>query len=165
MARRTAEVVIDKDGRDKGKTFLLTEMDAYRAEDWALRAFGAMTRAGVEIPEGIFDLGMPGVAVVGMGSFLKAPYAELKPLFEEMFACVQIVEPAITRATTPDDIEEVQTRVTLRDEVIRLHTGFTLAGVLSVALATVLASAGLSLSDTPTSQQELDLSSPNGSPP
>jgi hypothetical protein len=48
----------------------------------------------------------------------------MKPLLDEMFACVQITEPKITRSLTPDDIEEVTTRLKLREEVLQIHLGF-----------------------------------------
>ena len=35
MARKTQTYTIDSGGRDKGKTFLITEMPATKAEDWA----------------------------------------------------------------------------------------------------------------------------------
>ncbi len=42
-----------------------------------------------------------------------------------MMDCVEIKEERAVRALTPDDIEEVGTRLFLRGEVFKLHTGFS----------------------------------------
>jgi len=46
MARKTATVTISAEGRDKGKTFFLTEMSAERSEEWGERALLALVRGG-----------------------------------------------------------------------------------------------------------------------
>jgi hypothetical protein len=47
-----------------------------------------------------------------------------------MLACVQIIpdasRPMVRRALVEDDIEEVTTLLRLREEVLSLHTGFSL---------------------------------------
>ncbi len=45
MARKTKDLVI-ADGRDKGKTFVITEMSVIDADNWANRALLAMLRGG-----------------------------------------------------------------------------------------------------------------------
>ena len=42
MARKTATYIVESEGRDKGKQFLLTEMAVAKAEDWAIRAMLAL---------------------------------------------------------------------------------------------------------------------------
>jgi hypothetical protein len=62
------------------------------------------------------------------------PWEVAKPLMQEMMACVQIQpgpDPKIIRRMIPDDIEEVATRLRLRDEVINLHLGFSVRGFIS----------------------------------
>jgi hypothetical protein len=124
MARRTVEVTIDAQNRDHGKKFLITEMAAELAEDWAMRAWNVMMKAQGGIDPDMLRSGMQGLTVAALSAFSKANYAEMKPLLDEMFACVQITEPKITRSLTPDDIEEVTTRLKLREEVLQLHLGF-----------------------------------------
>ena len=144
MARKTAEVVIDADGRDKGRAFIIMEMSAADAEAWAIEALGVMLKSGVDIPESALATGMAGIAVYGVRSLLAGPYAEVGPLLERLMACVKIKEPALPlgRSLTPDDIEEISTRFRLRDEVIKLHTGFSpAAGLLEVVAATILKTA------------------------
>lgn len=148
MARKTKPVTITAEGRDKGKQYVLTEMPASQAEAWAFRAFGAMTRAGIDVPEEVVTSGMAGLAAIGLKAFLAAPWSDAEPLLAEMMACVQVQpdpsKPEILRKLIEDDIEETATRVHLRDEVFALHTGFSIAGSLlnAVGLAMKLLVAG-----------------------
>jgi hypothetical protein len=135
MARKTETTVITAEGRDQGKHFVLTEMAASKAEAWAFRAFGAMTRSGVDIPEEIVTAGMVGLSAMGLKAFLASDWADVEPLLAEMMACVQFRpdpagQPQIVRPLIEDDIEEPSTRAKLRDEVFKLHTGFSIAGSL-----------------------------------
>lgn len=112
--------------RDVGKSYLITEMDAERGEDWAVRALFAMGKANVDIPPEILLLGWQAVAFAGLKALIGAPWDAAKPLLAEMFTCVQRVEVAGPRGLVPDDIEEIATRVWLRDEVFRLHANFSI---------------------------------------
>lgn len=47
---RTKMVEISN-GRDKGKKFIVTEMDAWKAEYWAIRALSGMARAGYNLSQ------------------------------------------------------------------------------------------------------------------
>ena len=51
MARKTKRVTITAEGRDKGKTFLITELPADQAERWAIRALLALIQSGAVISE------------------------------------------------------------------------------------------------------------------
>ncbi len=130
MARRTLNWTA-VDGRDKGKRFLLTEMSARDAENWALRALLALGKNGIEIPDTAFDAGMAGIARVGLGLFLKADPVTAANLLDELMACVQIQpdqrNPNVSRPLVDDDTEEVQTRMKLKIEVFKLHTDFSMA--------------------------------------
>src|SRR5690242_21778037 len=53
--RKTLRYTVAEEGRDKGKTYLLTEMSASQAEMWAARAFLAMANNGIEIPAQLPD--------------------------------------------------------------------------------------------------------------
>lgn len=142
-------------GRDAGKTFLITEMDAWDAEAWGQKAYGCMVRAGLKPPQPGILTGMAAVAVYGVSAFLSAPWADIEPLLKEMFdKCVRIKEPEIVREVTRDDIEEVQTLLRLREEAVKLHTDFSIAA--NVLAAVVQAMAWMdsqTSSDTPTSQE------------
>lgn len=137
------------ENRDHGKTFRITEMSAAAAERWAARLTLAMTKSGLDVPEGATNWGaiLAYGIMRGIGSL---PWSEAAPLLDEMFACIQIVEPLIVRSPTEDDIEEVQTRLRLRQEVFELHAGFSVAEVLSLLALEVLRRQE-ALSNTPTS--------------
>lgn len=146
MARKTKLVPITTENRDKGKTFLLTEMSPVKAEKWATRALIAIARSGsAEMPEGFKDelgnLGMAGIAALGARALTTIDFADAEPLLDEMMGCVELVPDAskidqmtrlpVVRPMIADDIEEVSTILLLRSEVIELHMGFSPAAFLS----------------------------------
>lgn len=129
MARKTTTVTIARAGRDAGKVFLLTEMPATQAEKWAARAFLALAKSGVEIPDDIATAGLAGIAAVGVKAFTGVSFEAAEPLMDEMFGCVKIIpdpsKPMVVRALIEDDTEEVATRLQLRQEVLALHVDFS----------------------------------------
>lgn len=138
--RKTAIITISAEGRDSGKVFVLKEMPATKAEKWAVRAFFALNRAGIEIPEDIVQMGLAGIAMIGFKMLGSVQFEDAEPLLDEIMGCVSImpdpkrpdvVRPLVDRGTDGDDIEEVPTRFHLRMEVFTLHTGFTFADVRS----------------------------------
>lgn len=137
MARKTLQYTVADEGRDIGKVFLLREMPASEAERWALRAFLAMSKHGVEIPEGLAEAGFGGLASYGLSLVGKLPFDEADALMEDMFRCVSIIpnpsNPSITRSLVEDDIEEVATRVKLRVAVFKLHADFSKAAAPSTS--------------------------------
>lgn len=130
--RKTKIVTIDTANRDKGKSFLLTEMPAAQAFKWAARAFLAMAKGGAELPEGIESAGMAGLANVSLAALSSLDWALAEPLLDELMTCVQIKETAITRALDPnaEDCEEIATIFTLHKEVLMLHVDFSKAAAL-----------------------------------
>lgn len=146
MARKTATYVVADEGRDKGKTFLLTEMSAAKAEDWALRALLALSAANTQAPDDAPTLGMAGLAEIGVKKLLALPFSVLKPLLEELMGCVEIVpdthRPQVHRALIDGDVEEVVTRMKLKWEVLQLHLDFLPADVLSVLKRPQMSAAG-----------------------
>lgn len=132
MARKTINYTVADEGRDFGKLFVLREMAASQAERWAVRAFLAMARNGIEVPDGLMEAGMAGMASAGLGMLTKIPYDEASVLMDEMFQCVTI-QPStnITRALVEDDIEEIATRIKLRAAVFKLHVDFSKAAAPS----------------------------------
>lgn len=137
--RRQERVTVSLEGRDKNKVFLITEMSATKAEKWAYRALIALLNSGVELTDEEANAGMAGLAAVAARGGIKftgggVNFAEWEPLLDEMMGCVQIAEEKATRALTEDDVEEVLTLAFLRGEVLKLHTGFSLAERLSAYL-------------------------------
>lgn len=139
--RKTAKYQVADEGRDKGKVFLITEMSAKQGEEWAMRALLALTGANVEIPEDFSNLGMAGLAQIGLRGLMGLHWETAKPLLDEMFTCVQIIpdpkKPHIARPLLDDDqnqdIEEILTRMKLRGEIWQLHAGFLKAVAPSLA--------------------------------
>jgi hypothetical protein len=138
--RKTKVVIVELEGRDRGKMFLLTEMSARRAEEWGTRAFLALARSGVDIPDYAEGSGMASLAAIGLRALGRIAFDEARPLMDEMMRCIKIVpdpsKPAFIRDLLDDggdgdDIEEVMTRAWLKSEVFELHTGFSIAAAIS----------------------------------
>lgn len=134
--RKVKSVTIQTEGRDKGKTYLITEMDAFQAEKWAARALLAVARSGVELPEESTTANMAVLAIIGIKALSFVSFVDAEPLMNEMMQCVQVVpdpvrNPGFARPLVADDIEEVQTILYLRSEVFEIHTGFSLLDMIS----------------------------------
>lgn len=128
MARRTSVTTIDdKDSRDIGKSFLITEMDAEAAEWWAFRALQDVLGS-----DAVVDFGAPlaEMAKQGLMAMSRIPPDQAKPLFDEMIGCVRVQLPdgKNSRDLLPGDIEEISTRLKLRRAVFEIHTGFSVRG-------------------------------------
>lgn len=128
--RRTKDVAVLAEGRDKGKVFRITEMDADQAEDWAMRALLLLTAGGATIPEGTY--GMAGMAAMAYEALGKLKFDDVKPLLDQMIACVTYIHdpkhpPQALYTGVNAQIQEVATRLMLRKEVFALHTDFLLA--------------------------------------
>lgn len=127
MARRQMDVEIEKEGRDIGKKFRITEMSAYDAEDWAMRAIGGMAAAGVDLGNVAESPSAEALAGIGIQAFLRIERHEQKRLGEELMRCVQRVynEKGDVRPVMEGDIEEVSTLFTLKLKTLELHlSGF-----------------------------------------
>ena len=128
MARKEIFYTVEDKGRDNGKVFYIREMSATQAEWWAIRAILAMANNGINLPDNLSDMGMAGMAKVGLEMVAKIPPEDARPLLDELMKCVQAVpNPAdqnIKRPLIDDDTEEVMTRLKLRSEVFKLHVDF-----------------------------------------
>jgi hypothetical protein len=149
MARKSIDVTItpenspSADGRDNGKTFRITEMSAYDAEKWALRAnMALLPKLSQDLtPEALEQIhsapGMMTLQRLGMvlGGLI---FEETNHIMDDLIArCVQYVpdarNPGIVRPigmAGAEDIEEASTYATLRREAMNLHSNFTLAAAL-----------------------------------
>lgn len=134
MARRE-QTYTAVTGRDAGRQYLITEMSASQGEKWAVRAVLALGRSGITVPEGFEALGMEGfatlIASLGMRALFSLQFADAEPLLDEMMACVRFIPEGGSAgqaiALHETHVEEVQTRLQLRNEVVALHVGFSLA--------------------------------------
>ena len=131
MARRTKVVTIDaEDGRDHGKTFLITEMPADAAEWWSIRALQGILGANPDVDIDIFSAPLSKIAGFAFVGLARIPAEQLKPLMDEMKGCVSVLLPdgKTTRALLPNDVEDFMTWVELRKEVFEVQTGFSVGG-------------------------------------
>jgi hypothetical protein len=135
MARKTLRVTITDEGRDKGKTFVLTELPADQAERWFIRALLGLAQSGADISPEQMAGGAAAFAALGVQALGGIAWPTLEPLLDEMFECVQCIPPDPrypAQAIIPganSQIEEVKTRFALRVAVLELHIGFSLPGV------------------------------------
>jgi hypothetical protein len=137
--RKTAQITVADEGRDKGKVFLITEMPSAQGEAWATRALLALMANNTNVPENFVELGMAGLAELGLRALSSLRWEVLSPLLDEMMGCIQTIpDPKKTHVIRPlidDDIEEISTRLKLRMEWWELHMGFLAAVAPSISLA------------------------------
>ena len=145
--RATAIAVVPELGgrnRDHGKVFKITEWPAARAERWALSMILAANRGAGQLPTTIAGIGMEGIAIIGINTFLRGNISkdELLPLLDELLECVTIVrDPKNPHVATPlmeDEIAEVATRMWLRGEVLSLHLSFSVGAALSALYSKIM---------------------------
>lgn len=111
--------------RDESRVYRITEMSAFKAEKWAMRALWAIAGANVELPENISTAPLAKLVEIGFTALSKIPFNIAEPLLNEILECVTVVLPdSSTRKLLPDDIEEFRTILKLRKEVIALHVDF-----------------------------------------
>ena len=128
MARKILKLKITDEGRDLGKTFVLTELPARMGHQWATRALFAMMNGGVEIPDNLMTSGFAGIAAIGIKALGRVPSAIAEPLLDELLGCVEIMpdasHPEVVRSLVDSDIDEVMTFFKLQKEVLALHVDF-----------------------------------------
>lgn len=149
MARKTKQITIQNEGRDKGKHFLITEMSAALGADWVLKIFSILGPTLAEQDQDILKQGMAGLARIGLKSILRIPQERSKPLLDELLGCIQRIEDVrhpfprliVIDPLNPDgdDIEEISTFYFLYGEVFELMTGFSLAAWIVESQAAALA--------------------------
>lgn len=135
MARKQVNLDIKNgESRDDGKRFIITEMAASQGEKWGARALNALLASGIEIPSAVAAGGLRGLAmagVSGLSGFSGIPWELLEPLLDEMMTCVQIMpdvnRPDVVRKLIESDIEEIKTRLLIRNAWLELHVGFSFA--------------------------------------
>lgn len=128
MARKVTTYIVGGKNRDTGKIFVLTEMPAADAQAWALRAFLGLARNGVQLPDGIENMGIVAMLQYGVELVAQLPYEEAEYLLNRLLQCARIQPSAnasVTRELIPDDIEELSTRFVLAKEAFKLHVDFT----------------------------------------
>src|SRR6478736_900733 len=121
MARQVITHKIEREGRDRGKVFIITEMSATAAHCWATRAIFGIMNGGVDIPDDVLSQGMAGLAAIGLNGLTGIPYAVAGHLLKEMLQCAQIKEQLLVRPFTDDDVEEAMTLFELQRIALTMH--------------------------------------------
>ena len=144
--RKSAKIRIGAEGkRDEGKLFLVTEMSAVAAERWGRRAFQALAKSGLDVPDEIANGGLAQIASFGFRAIAAASTDEVDWLMEQLMGCVEFVpdptKPEIKRggvgqALFDSDIEEYATRLRLQAEAFEISLGFSMAAVRSMFVPT-----------------------------
>lgn len=129
MARKQITHIVEDDGRDKGKEFLITEMPAWDADTLAQDIWRAMGDAKFTgIPQDVIAMGCAGLATLGL-SVLSASKPEVAAVMrDKLLATVEVVitheGQQQVRKVNSIDFEEVQTIRTLMDKVFQVNFGF-----------------------------------------
>lgn len=147
---RKSVIVKASHGRDAGKHFFIKEWSAEHAEEWATRAIIAYNRGGGQVPIEAISGGMEAIFLLGVNTFLRGNMKadEVIPILNELLTDIKMVRDPKTRASdgspilsdivSADDIEEIQTRLWLRSEVIKLHTGFSVAEIIQKWISAIM---------------------------
>jgi hypothetical protein len=138
-----------RDSAPRRKMFLIKEWPAERAERWAIDAILAYNRGGGQIPMDLIGGGMEAIAIEGVNVFLRGNMQseEVVPILNQLLECVSFIADPKARAAdgkpvahplSADDIMEVKTRFWLRSEVLRVHTGFSMADAVSTLISAIM---------------------------
>lgn len=141
MTRRTAQITITREGRDKGAIVCLEEPPVGPETEWLMRAGMLLARSGVDVPADILHHGVTGFVALGVGTIMtglgKAPWAEVKPLLDELLQCVTGFQPPTGREIVTGgwtlymlQIQEPATIMQIYEEVLSLMVGFSVAAEL-----------------------------------
>lgn len=164
--RRTLDITIEAENRDKGKVYHLEEMDAWSALLWAKHAVSAAARNGTDL--GAIDLGdmssMESLLRLGLTRIMSAPDRETDELVREaIFKCIKFKpSAAAVRGLMDGDIEEIATYLKLCMELASLHVGFSIGGGQSKASTSTSPPHPHPRSHTPTSIKSSETLLPAG---
>ncbi|EAM9323425.1 hypothetical protein DPR23_01200 [Salmonella enterica] len=135
MARKEIPFIVETEGRDKGKEFLITEMSAWDADSLAQDIFRAMGDSNYSsIPADVIAMGCAGLATVGL-SVISASSPEVsRQLRDRLMSTVDIIitndgQRQQRKVNGSLDFEEVSTIRSLLDKVFQVNFDFlTIAG-------------------------------------
>lgn len=112
-------------GRDSARVYRITEMSAFKAEKWAIRALWVIAAKGIDLPDVLDNAPFAELIKTGLTALFKVDFKDAEPLLDEMMACVTLVTEAGTRQLImSDDFADPRTLIKLRKEVFNLHTDF-----------------------------------------
>ncbi|EAS8902409.1 TPA: hypothetical protein ACTAM0_003209 [Salmonella enterica subsp. enterica serovar Soerenga] len=135
MARKEIPFIVETEGRDKGKEFLITEMSAWDADSLAQDIFRAMGDSNYSsIPADVIAMGCAGLATVGLSVISASSPEVARQLRDRLMSTVDIVitsdgKRQQRKVNGSLDFEEVSTIRSLLDKVFQVNFDFlTIAG-------------------------------------
>ena len=126
MARKTATIVI-KDGRDKGKQFLITEMPATEGATLSFQVFQLLAESGIDLE--IKSLDPIGILKAVIRALSTLPRADFEYYRDWLFKHIQWQSPTDVKAVRKvilsdrddSDIEDVMTILELMQTALKLN--------------------------------------------
>lgn len=135
MARKEIPFIVETEGRDKGKEFLITEMSAWDADTLAQDIFRAMGDSNYSsIPADVIAMGCAGLATVGLSVISASSPEVARQLRDRLMSTVDIIitndgKRQQRKVNGALDFEEVSTIRSLLDKVFQVNFDFlTIAG-------------------------------------
>lgn len=135
MARKEIPFIVEEEGRDKGKEFLITEMSAWDADSLAQDIFRSMGDSNYNsIPADVIAMGCAGLATVGLSVISASSPDVARQLRDRLISTVDIIitsegKRQQRKVNGSLDFEEVSTIRTLLDKVFQVNFDFlTIAG-------------------------------------
>ncbi|EDT7186603.1 hypothetical protein AHX77_002881 [Salmonella enterica subsp. enterica] len=135
MARKEIPFIVEEEGRDKGKEFLITEMSAWDADTLAQDIFRAMGDSNYSsIPADVIAMGCAGLATVGLSVISASSPEVARQLRDRLMSTVDIIitndgQRQQRKVNGSLDFEEVSTIRSLLDKVFQVNFDFlTIAG-------------------------------------
>ena len=135
MARKEIPFIVEEEGRDKGKEFLITEMSAWDADTLSQDIFRAMGDSNYSsIPADVIAMGCAGLATVGLSVISASSPEVARQLRDRLMSTVDRIiinkgQRQQRKVNGPLDFEEVSTIRDLIDKVFEVNFSFlTIAG-------------------------------------
>lgn len=127
--RKEINHTIEDNNRDHGKTFVITEMTAWNAEEMAEDIMRCMSKGGYfDIQPEVIQMGVAGLATIGLSVIASADRETSRMLGERLLQSVDIVitheGKQSRRPAKSIDFEEVATIRQLKDQVMHLNFDF-----------------------------------------
>ena len=112
-------------GRDSARVYRITEMPAFRAEKWAIRALWLIAGTGSDLPESLDNVPFAEFVRRGFTALFKVDFKDAEPLLDELLLCAEMVTKAgVRKLILNNDFEDPRTLLLLRKEIFALHTDF-----------------------------------------
>lgn len=130
MARKEIPFIVETEGRDKGKEFLITEMSAWDADSLAQDIFRAMGDSNYSsIPADVIAMGCAGLATVGLSVISASSPEVARQLRDRLMSTVDIIitnegQRQQRKVNGSLDFEEVSTIRSLLDKVFQVNFEF-----------------------------------------